>query len=113
LKFKRVDVKIEEKRKMNGKKKKIFGTKLESCWPHESPHHGGATQTIQMSVAAKTWCFVTEMSNMHHPLASIACTRNFFEIIFNIYSNTKMLLGQFDTIKQKKTRMKEEKTLGR
>jgi hypothetical protein len=33
---------------MNGKKKKIFGTKLENCWLHGSPHHRGATDTIQM-----------------------------------------------------------------
>jgi hypothetical protein len=39
---------------------------------------------------------------MHHPLASIACARIFFEIIFNIYLNTKMLLSQFDTSKLKK-----------
>jgi len=31
---------------------------------------------------------------------------SFFKIIFNIYSNTKMLLGQFDTSK-KKSKMKE------
>jgi len=91
------------------KKKKIFGAKLESCWPHESPHHGGATQTIQMYVAVKTLCFVTERSHMHHPLASIACSRNFFEKIFNIYSNTKMLLGQFDTSKPKKKQEERRK----
>jgi hypothetical protein len=28
--------------------KKAFDTKPENCWPHESPHHGGATKTIQM-----------------------------------------------------------------
>jgi hypothetical protein len=46
---------------------------------------------------------------MHHPLASIACSRNFFEKIFNIYSNTKMLLGQFDTSKPKKKQEERRK----
>ena len=63
---------------MNGKKKKIFDTKLENCWLHESPYHRGATKTIQINVAAKIWCFVTERSHMRHPFASIACAIKFF-----------------------------------
>jgi hypothetical protein len=36
---------------------------------------------------------------------------SFFKIIFNIYSNTKMLLGQFDTSQKKKQDERMKKPL--
>jgi len=47
-KFRGLDAEIKKEREKKINKKMIIGAKLEICWPHALPRHGGGTKTIWM-----------------------------------------------------------------